>query len=469
MKKILVSAAALGLMAGVATSAAALELKTTGKYEVDGFYFNSGAGAAGGGGVAPWNDATLARVLKADVKAEADDWWEHRMYVNADLIVNDKVKMISQVRFINKHSIWGTQDDGVITDGGGFEVKLMFLDYDSPIGKFQVGRRNAGAWGLPFVDSATHADRLFWYLPVPKPFNAYVFTEKQKEVDGYTGATLYNNGVLMSDGGDQDKDYYEAAFGFKNDAFNVLLGYGKLLDNSATANIQTTDAVTKAVTTTYGKEVDMNRIKGYGTAKFGAFTLQGEFDWKFGTTDFNKVGVADQDKDAWAYFLAGQAVFGNLTTTLAYAHIDGEDKAADSTAYDTDKGTGADFEPLYILTGSAANIFNGDRGANLVGTAMRTAGVDALVALVDFKVTEPLTLHAGIGYGMADNTDMIGANVDDEYGWEIDLGVAYQVYKNLTYEVRFGYWMVGDFAKLGNSLNETEDVMQLSHHLTMKF
>lgn len=457
MKKILASAAALGLLAGVATGASALELKASGKYQVDGFYINGGLGAAGGKGVSPWKDQ------------DADDWWEHRMYVDADLIVNDKVKMKSQVRFIDKHSIWGSQDDGAITDGGGFEVKLMFLDYDSPIGKFQIGRRNAGAWGLDFVDSATHANRAFWYLPVPKPFQAYVFLQKDAEVDGYAAPA----GSVNFEADDSDKDYYEAAFGYKNDAINALLGYGKTLDKSTSFDTQTTNAATGAVTTAYGKDVDMNRIKGFGTYKMGNFTLLGEFDWKFGTTDPNQAGKPDVDTDAWAYFLAGQAKFGNLTTTLAYAHIDGEDKGADTTAYDKVKGTGGDFEPLYILTGSACNILNGDRnsttGVSAVGDAVRTAGVDALVLLADYKVSEPLTLHAGIGWGKADDTDTIGSSVDDDYGWEIDLGIAYQLYKNLTYEVHFGYWMVGDFAKLGKSSTETEDVMLLSHHLTMKF
>ncbi|OQX18944.1 MAG: hypothetical protein BWK76_06200, partial [Desulfobulbaceae bacterium A2] len=81
MKKILVSAAALGLVAGVATGASALELKTTGLYSLDGFYINQGGGAAGGGGVLPWTDKS------AGGSVEDDMWFEHQMKINADLIV----------------------------------------------------------------------------------------------------------------------------------------------------------------------------------------------------------------------------------------------------------------------------------------------------------------------------------------------------------------------------------------------
>ena len=52
MKKFLVAAAAFGLVAGVAASASALELKVDGKYQADGFYINSGFGIFG---VAPWD------------------------------------------------------------------------------------------------------------------------------------------------------------------------------------------------------------------------------------------------------------------------------------------------------------------------------------------------------------------------------------------------------------------------------
>jgi len=100
-----------------------------------------------------------------------------------------------------------------------------------------------------------------------------------------------------------------------------------------------------------------------------------------------------------------------------------------------------------------------------VGTAVRTAGVHAIVALADYAASEDLTLHGGIGWGKADETT---AGVDDDYGWEVDLGMAYKLYTNLTYELHFGWWAVGDFAELGG-LMETEDVFLLSHHLSMKF
>ena len=127
---------------------------------------------------------------------------------------------------------------------------------------------------------------------------------------------------------------------------------------------------------------------------------------------------------------------------------------------------GADFQPLYILTVQATNVLNGDRGANAVGTAVRTAGAHAIVALADYKVSEDLTLHGGLGWGQADEA---AAGQDDAYGWEADLGMAYKLYQNLTYAIHLGYWAVGDFAKMGAANLETEDVVLLSHHLSMKF
>ena len=89
----------------------------------------------------------------------------------------------------------------------------------------------------------------------------------------------------------------------------------------------------------------------------------------------------------------------------------------------------------------------------------------AVVATVDYTVSEDLTLHSGLGWGMADDAP---EGWDDGYGFEADLGLAYKLYQNLTYELHFGYWFVGDFADVGGTV-ETEDVMLLSNHLTMKF
>lgn len=436
MKKFLSTALALGAVVGLAATASALELKVTGSYVVDGYYIDQGNGAAGGGGVWPFDDDA----------AEADSWYEHAFRMNPDLIVNDKIMMKSEIRFIDRKTIWGAQDDGAVDDGSNFSVEKAWLVWDSPAGKVEVGRRPAGAWQGAFVNSSTHADRIMWNFPVMDKFKSYAFLEKQVEQDAYW-YDLENN----------DRDYYEVAGGYEAEGVKAWLGLGlqqdSLLDDASFGLLES--------------DKTGWRVKGYGEFAINqTFSVASEFDYKWGDTDYASAFIADKDFDGFAILVSGIGKFDALTASLHYAYMSGDDPGSyDAEAYDTANGMGWDFEPLYILTGNATNILNGYRGPNTVGTAVRTAGAHAVVFLADYAASEDLTLHGGLGWGKADETP---AGVDDDYGWEIDLGLGYKLYNNLTYELHFGWWAVGDFAELGG-LTDSEDVLLLSHHLSMKF
>jgi len=451
MKKILATAVALGMVAGLAASASAMELKVTGKYVADGYYFNQGNGAASGGGVLPWDDKSYRTLVESGVvtggtndSPGADDWYQHTFRINPRLIVNDKVQVKADIRLIDSNTVWGSQGDLNTDNGGNMKVRKLWLVYDSPIGRWEVGRRPAGSWMSDFLNTGTAGDQILFRPNMPDHFKAYAFLQKDEERDGY-----WNN--LDSN----DADYYEAGAGYSDKALTAWLGLGTKIDN-------TNDVAG-------GSATQMSHVMGYGQYGInGNLTALAELDYKWGTTDFNTPGVPDQDTSAWAYYGALAGNFGNLSTTLGFAHIDGDSNptATDDNAYDPKYGLGADFEPLYILTGSTANILNGDRGANVIGDAVRRAGVNAPVLLADFKTTDKLTLHGGVGAGWADDEP---SGYDNAYGYEFDLGAAYQLYKNLTYSVNFGYWAVGDFVKRGDPDIGSQDIYLVSHHLSMKF
>ena len=444
MKKFLSTAVALGMVAGLAATASALELKVKGKYVADGYYFNSGNGAAGGGGLFPWDmEATFRGTPLDGMEPMNDDWYQHTFRIDPTLIINDKVQVKGDIRLVDSNSIWGSQDDLQRYNGDGLRVNKIWLIYDSPIGRWEVGRRPAGAWMHAFVNSGTAADRIMWRFPTSGGFKGYAFLQKSEEMDGYY-TDLDNN----------DNDYYEVAGGYDVEGVTAWLGLGWKADKTNDYG-------------TMGSDTNMYRIKGYGDFTINEnWTILGEFDYKWGDVDYNNPLATDRDIDAAAAMLGVSMNMGDISALFAWAYISGQDDSNDITAYDAKNGMGADFEPLYIMTGSAANVLNGDRGGNLVGSAARTAGANVLLATVDFKTTEDLTLHGGLGWGQADEAP---AGVDDSYGWEIDLGLAYKLYENLTYELHFGWWLVGDFLELGYSDLQTQDILMLSHHLSMKF
>lgn len=456
MKKFLSTAVALGMVAGLAATASALELKVKGKYVADGYYFNSGNGAAGDNGLFPWDmENTFRGTMLDGMEPGNDDWYEHTFRIDPTLIINDKVQVKGDIRLIDSNSVWGKQEDLQRFDGGGVRVNKIWLIYDSPVGKWEVGRRPAGAWMGDFVNSGTAADRIMWWAPKMDNFKAYAFLQKTEEQDGYWRGYVDIDGTTHPMD-NQDNDYYEVAGGYVTEGVNAWLGLGWKADKTNDIGV-------------LGSDTNMYRFKGYGDMAINEqFSLATEFDYKWGQTEYNAPGVSDMDISAFAFIASAMGNFGDLSASLHYAYISGDNDTTDdeNNAYDVANGTGADFEPLYILTGSAANVLNGDRGANLVGTTVRQSGVHAIVALADFKTTEDLTLHGGIGWGQADDAP---SGWDDAYGWEVDLGLAYKLYENLTYELHFGWWLVGDFAELGISDIETNDILMLSHHLSMKF
>ena len=478
MKKVLSTVAALGLLAGIATSASALELKVKGTYTVDGFYMDNGAGAAPGsvaGTAAPVASGGYGLQLAGD-DTKSDAWLQHMFNIDAELLVNDKISMMSRVRLISWGTVWGVQDDTNINNGNNISVDKLWMVYKSPIGKWEIGRRNAGAWGLSFVDQDYGGDRIYWGSDklFGDVFSAYAYYEKLVEGEAYSAST--DNSL--------DSDYAEIGATLTGGWGKATLAYGVTQDNTkdsadvAAYTPYTFDTVTgtsilgKEVAAFYGYEQTTHRVRGVGQFKFGGnFGLDTEFDYKFGTKDFNHNTATRQDQDIsqLAFIVDFNATVNDLTGHAMYFHTSGDNDSKD-TDLNNYYGTGTDFEPLYILTGVFGNILNnsyqGSASASTFGDAAKKAGVNAIVLSGDFAATQDLTLHGAIGYAEADK-EMAG--YDSEYGFEYNAGASYKLLDNLVYAVHLGYLDTGDFFKLGGKYKDTNSIFLASHHLTMSF
>jgi hypothetical protein len=469
MKKTLFTVAALGLAAGIATSASALELKVKGDYTVDGFYIDNGAGAAafdgfGGRGVQLANDFTNPRTK--DLEKNSDAWMQHMFNIEAEMIVNDKISMKSRVRLIDWGTVWGSQDDTDVNNGRNMAIERLWLIYKSPIGTWDIGRRPAGAWGLPFVDKALAGDRIFWSSAklFGEQFSMYAFVQKFLEGEAYVQST--GSFAAFSDD-ELDSDYLEIAGTMKGGWGKATLGYGYSKNNTAIVDTTSIDKNTGATIFAYGYQIASHRVKGVGEFKIGNnMGFDTEFDYKFGDKDFGSSVKTDQDISQLALFGDFKANVSGLTGHAMYFFTSGDDNAKDNDL-ESYGGPGADFEPLYILTGVFGNILNNDQGTtNPFGAAAKTAGAHAFILTGDFAASKDLTLHAGIGYAMADK-ELPGW--DDSYGIEYNVGAAYKLLDNLIYAVHLGYLDTDDFFKMGTLYKDTNSIFLASHHLTMSF
>ncbi len=422
MKKVLSTVAALGLVAGLASTASAVEFSMSGNYVAEGIYFDKGTG---NGVDLNTNDAS------------SDAWYQHTFELKPTMKVNDKISMFSTVRLADD-SIWGNQDDtaGSMAANNDVYVHHLYMDYASPIGKIRVGRTPAGPYGTSFADTDVRADRIMLWPSFLKSgsLSTLFYIQKSTEGDAYDATSS------------SDNDHYEARLYYKNENLDSGIRYG--FTNSNAAN--------------HDNEKQSASI--YGKYKRENLFFNGELTHNFGDN------TATVDYDSWGAMLELGAKMDALTPSLMYFYASGDNNSTDTdnevfgTNTTTQGVTGSEFTPLYILTGRQTGLLNADQYA--ADTDALSAGVHAIVAAVDFAASDRLTLHGAIGWAQADAEK---AGWDDEYGWEYNVGAAYKLLDNLTYEAHFGYLDTGDFFEGGVAGANTENVYLLTHHLTMTF
>ncbi len=498
MKKIFSTVAALGLVAGMATAASALDFSVTGKYTVEGYYITEvdNGEFMGTGGVMPISNA-------AD-ELSSDAFFIQYFWMYPELKINDKTKIKSEVR-LSDESIWGNQDDAMttanVTDtvnvpGGGtntvattsgvtrdLDIHKLWMEWESPRGKVTVGRQTTG-YGLPILNSyRSHADRIFWYPNfLADPWTLELMYEKSTEQDGYNATN------------DSDNDLYEIAFGRKAEGGKFDLAYDHIVDK------RNTD--TGAVNTSYDRTRE--RIRGWADLAYAKYFVQGEFSYDFGNWQEYDSGATtpDRDLDSLAAFIAAGGKFNNLTAYLAYVYASGQDPASNdpnktaADRADTDMtaaifgpaqmGLGSPFQPFYIWTGGTTGLYNDYVApANVL---LLNAGLHVFGLFGDYALTDKVSLHGAIGYALADEEDWVQHNLgladslDNELGWEVDLGAGYKILDNLKYEIHLGWFTPGGmFDDIASQLTtpaaplrpattiDTNDVYLVSNHLTLSF
>jgi|GEM_PF-656766 len=515
MKRVFSTVAALGLVAGMATAANALDFSVTGNYWAAGLYLSDAQGAGfsrltDGDQVVDVNgvETELGDSLGSDVGSDA--YFAHEFKILPKLVVNDKVTIFGDVRLIDTQ-IWGAQDDtpgqnatttGGNNNGHGLDINKLYMDYLSPIGKVRVGRSPAGAWGHDFLNHTGPADRIMWWPGfVSAPWGIVTLYQKSREGDaGVSGSwtlgadtNLGQETSIVSTDADADLwllgvTYDTAPIKFQIGYFfndNAYVGDGNLAANAA-------NPFDRAY----------HRLDGSANFVFGNYYANTELVYDFGDwQDFdndNAGATDDVDVDAMGFLADVGGNFGPLRTGVMYFFASGNDQDDDdmeAIMTSTVGSLGKDFQPWYILTGSDSGMAVTDhQGAR---ADMVAAGIHSLGIYADYQFDDRLSFHGALAGGWADEEDAVGEVLqdagtgeydgrDDSYGWEIDLGAAYKLLDNLTYSVHFAYLDTGDFfaaetnllgvdgtdADAVADLVETEDtnnVYQLIHKLSLTF
>jgi hypothetical protein len=470
MKKFWIVLLALGLVAGFAMSASAADVKFSGSYYLAGIYAD--------------NNGLTDKALGT---AQAD--YYQRLRVQTEFKIAEGLSLVTRFdalekkwgsgttttdwRASNSYDVTNRSSLGVATNKvqENIEFERAYLDFNTKIGKFNIGYQNFVAWGTMFMDTWITRPGIKYFVPVgPLTIVAAI----EKTVDRNTGAGTQSDG---------DVDIYDLAAVYKFGAGDAGLLYqyqNSRLGRNATAASYTTK---------------MNAITPYVKMKFGPVYVEAEGIYGFG--DWIKydgavpAGATNVSAEAMALYLNAKADFGPAYVGGMFIYIRGDDWGT------TDKVEGGlaaallagdAFNPCLMLWSGEYTTWVGNFAGNATGANAYTASSNGITTYMDnvwfyqiyggFKPTKESDIMLSVTYAYADKKPRAAFGpvtagnpefVSDVYGTEVDLVAKYKIFDNLEYMIGGAYLFTGDYFKGTNSAYKIENNYLLTHKLTLTF
>jgi hypothetical protein len=460
MKRFWLVLLSLGLVAAFSVSAFAVDVKVGAEYYAAGLYLNKVYLEDGKGSSQYTNPSTA--------------FFFQRLRVGTDFVVSPGLKLVT--RFDAMERIWGGarsntddynfwQSAGSYAENENIAFDLAYIDYTSPIGRFQVGYMPDYTWGTIFADWSTRPSGQIKYTVAVGPFTLVANYAKEWD-NGYS----YVTSSYVEDT-DIDADSYRigAIYNFKTEKVKgeagILFGY----DRDATDK---TDGYPDAYL------YHAYYIQPYFKAKIGPVDLQGELAYGFG--DYKKwednSPYTNISIDSLSVFLDATANLGMFYVGGSFAYLSGDDPNTEDKMEGT-YGAGVDWNPCLIMfNNDIVGYWIGDLygfGPTSVEGPMENAWF--FQGRVGVKPTPQWDVLLSVSYAKADKPLMTGngPTPDRNYGTEIDLIGTYKITNNLSYMLGAGYLFTGDLMKGcgGTSGNENRivDDFMFINKLTLSF
>ncbi|NNK94230.1 MAG: hypothetical protein HKP41_07760 [Desulfobacterales bacterium] len=124
------------------------------------------------------------------------------------------------------------------------------------------------------------------------------------------------------------------------------------------------------------------------------------------------------------------------------------------------------FKPL-MITNSASDILTDDPFLSELLSQTGKSAPHGFAVAAEFLATPSLAFHGAIGVTKG-NWDA-NASLDTESSWEANIGVVYNFFDTLAYEVHFGYLDTGDVFEQKSSYSDVDAIIMISNQLTMSF
>lgn len=494
MKKFWVVLLTLGLIMAFAMPAAAVDVKFSGQYYAQGWYVDN---------------PSLKDKDKTDGAGPAA-FYSQRLRVQTEFKVAEGLALVT--RFDALEKLWGSwnwrggtgetqtraqyplsNSSSTLQSGAraqeNIEFERVYLDFNTAIGKFQVGYQQFLMWGTDFLNTPLTAPGIR-YIGSQGPMTWIAAIEKRRDAaaSNQSGTTTSNIGKIN----DADQDVYDLGiiYKFKQGEAGLMFQYAR-------------NAMYKS-TLAYGsanREYIQNLylFLPYAKATFGSLFIEGEAVYgggKYKQYESNATLAGEKDADVSAYglFLHGRYDLKPFYAGLQFAWLSGDDPGKDdkvtgnvaaalSAGYGFDRclilwnsvygdvglggTTGAAF--ANVTTKSGTNVYNQFYMDNMWFYQLY-AGV---------KPMPKLDVKAALSYAYADKkprqtygSPVSAANpefVSDKYGTELDIVATYKIFDNLEYMIGAGYLWTGDFFKGTSDTNIIKNNYLITHKLTLNF
>lgn len=428
MKKLTVIALAVAAIMLFAIPAMALDADFGGAYEVNGFYMDN----------SDLDDNTGATSAFMDM----------RLRLGTDFKITDSLTLTTRLDALD-NKVWGRANYGAAgagsNAGSNISIDRCYLTAKTGLGEFIIGRFITGDFGTLFLDSGieNEGDQIEWHLPKSmEGLDTYVFYEKVVEGDqGNVNA-------------DADIDDYGIGMVYK--AEGVDAGIEITYTDDQNTNAQ--------------QDIQTYLWNPYVVAKLGPVNLAAELGYMHGTLDTVAAGAKDQDYKMLAYNAALSTDVGPANVGAGYAFSSGDNDGAGTGDIEA-MGYAEDWQPLLILTGYTNDTTLGQAtnlNAENTSVTVQQLGFKVIYVTASFAPTEDISVNFIGAQAKADETGVLGANVDDDVGYEYDLGVKVKLMDNLSYNATIGYLDAGDMWKSVGT-GEADSTYTFLHSLVVSF
>ncbi|MHB8137870.1 MAG: hypothetical protein ACYDGO_05715 [Smithellaceae bacterium] len=446
MKRFGILFCVLGLALIFSTAAQAVDLKTGGEFVAGGMYL----------------DKTTVREGTAD-DGPSTAFYFQRLRAKADLTVAPGLSLTT--RFDVMERAWGaarsapataldTMSAGSRAENENIAFDWVYINYDSPVGKWRAGYMNDGAWGTVFMDTSTPKGKVAWSYNAPN----WMYTIQVVKM-----AENSRTAINPATASDLDGDKYCMAFRYnwQNIEAGILLGLGR-------------DAVKKpGVAPNNGYKGLYNNFMPYAKAQVGPVKLQTEVIYFIGKLrDFEEDAMGqDVQLSALSAWLDATADLGRFYLGGTVAYVAGDDPGTtDKAEGDALRNNGGrDWSPCLIMWNEERSYWTGAvAGHNAAAQTSPMYNAWFFQVRGGVKPVEKLDIMASVSYANADKKPT-AAWIYNDYGYEVDLTATYKITNNLSYMLGAGYLFTGRYYRGESDSNAVANDYLVLNKLTLTF